>query len=78
MKVENDLLKKCIGYLSNMVEVVMHKLGAVPLLHQHWAQKWCCDVHDITANCKLDWHCLKKGKLDIPQTFPCSDFISSS
>lgn len=53
--------KKCIGYLSAMVKKVMREFNA-PLSHHHWVQKWCCDVHNIAANWKLDWRITKERK----------------
>jgi hypothetical protein len=41
--------KKWIGNLSMMVKNVMREFN-VPLSRHHWAQKWCCDVHNIAAN----------------------------
>jgi hypothetical protein len=49
--------EKCIGYLSAMVKSVMREFN-VPLSRHHWAQKWCCDVH----NMKLDWRSAKERK----------------
>jgi hypothetical protein len=34
----------------------------VPLSRHHWAQKWCCNVHNIAANRKLDWRSAKERK----------------
>ena len=34
----------------------------VPLSRHHWAQKWCCDVHNVAANRKLDWRSAKERK----------------
>jgi hypothetical protein len=48
-----------IGYLSDMVRNVMQEFG-VPLSRHHWAQKWCCDVHNIVANRKWDWRSAKE------------------
>ena len=53
--------KKRIGYLSNMVKKVMREFN-VPLSRHHWAQKWCCDVHNVAANQKLDWRSAKERK----------------
>jgi hypothetical protein len=54
-------VEKCIGYLSTMVKAVMREFD-VPLSRHHWAQKWCCDVHNIAANRKLDWRSAKERK----------------
>ena len=53
--------EKRIGYLSTMVKNVMREFN-VPLSRHHWAQKWCCDVHNISANRKLDWRSAKERK----------------
>jgi hypothetical protein len=53
--------KKRIGNLSMMVKNVMREFN-VPLSRHHWAQKWCCDVHNIAANRKLDWKSAKERK----------------
>ena len=53
--------EKTIGYLSVMVKCVMREFK-VPLSRHHWAQKWCCDVHNISANRKLDWRSAKEQK----------------
>ena len=53
--------EKRIGYLSVMVKKVMREFN-VPLSRHHWAQKWCCDVHNISANRKLDWRSAKERK----------------
>ena len=53
--------EKRIGYLSTMVKNVMQEFN-VPLSRHHWAQKWCCDVHNISANRKLDWRSAKERK----------------
>jgi hypothetical protein len=53
--------EKRIRYLSNMVKIVMREFGA-PLSRQHWAQKLCCDVHNVAANRKLDWRSAKERK----------------
>jgi hypothetical protein len=37
-----------------MVKSVVRKFN-VPLSCHHWAQKWCCDLHNVSANRKLDW-----------------------
>ena len=43
-----------IGSLSSMVRNVLRTFNA-PLSKHDWAQKWCCDVHNIAANRKLKW-----------------------
>ena len=43
-----------IGSLASMVKNVMAAFD-VPLNKHDWAQKWCCDVHNIAANRKLGW-----------------------
>jgi hypothetical protein len=53
--------EKPIGYLSAMVKSVMREFN-VPLSRHHWAQKWCCVVHNIAANRKLDWRSAKERK----------------
>jgi hypothetical protein len=53
--------EKCIGYFSTMVKNVMREFG-VPLSRHHWAQQWCCDAHNITANRELDWRTAKERK----------------
>jgi hypothetical protein len=53
--------EKRIGYLSAMVKSVMREFH-VPLSRHHWAQKWCCDVHNIAANQKLNWRSAKEPK----------------
>jgi len=53
--------EKRIGSLSVMVKTVMREFN-VPLSRHHWVQKWCCDVHNIAANRKLDWRSPKERK----------------
>ena len=43
-----------IGSLSAMVRNVLRTFKA-PLSKHDWAQKWCCDVHNIAANRQLKW-----------------------
>ena len=43
-----------IGSLSAMVRNVL-RIFKAPLSKHDWAQKWCCDVHNIAANRQLKW-----------------------
>jgi hypothetical protein len=43
-----------IGQLHSMVKKVMRAFQ-VPLSEHDWAQKWCVDVHNISASRKLAW-----------------------
>lgn len=54
-------VEKRIGYLGVMVKRVMREFN-VPLSRHHWAQKWCCDVHNIAANRNLEWRSAKERK----------------
>ena len=46
--------EKRIGYLSTMVRNVLRTFKA-PLTKHDWAQKYCCDVHNVLANRQLKW-----------------------
>jgi hypothetical protein len=48
--------EKRIGVLGTMVRNSMRTFN-VPLKKHDWVQKWCCDVHNLTANKRLNWNC---------------------
>jgi hypothetical protein len=48
--------EKRIGVLGGMVRNAMRTFE-VPLGKHDWTQKWCCDVHNLTANKRLNWNC---------------------
>ena len=43
-----------IGALGRMVKNVMEATKA-PLSKHDWCQKYCCDIHNLTAHPKLNW-----------------------
>jgi hypothetical protein len=72
--------RNTLGILAlwSNVKSVMRKFN-VPLSRHHWAQKWCCDVHNIAANRKLDWQSAKEQKTGYtPDIALCFDFIYGS
>lgn len=46
--------RKRVGYLESMVKKVMEEFGA-PLRVHDWAQKWCCQVHNVLALKSKRW-----------------------
>jgi hypothetical protein len=62
-----------IGALGNMVRHIMRVFKA-PLSRHDYAQKWCCDVHNILANRKLGAHHWSET-LAIRQTYQSFVFI---
>ena len=49
-----NLVEKRVGYLGSMIKKIMAEFGAPARVH-NWAQKWCCQVHNILALRSKRW-----------------------
>ena len=51
-----NFTERHIGSLGGMVRNC-HRAFKIPYKYHNWTQRWCCDVHNVAANRRLNWRC---------------------